>query len=310
MRKPILPTLLAAAATACVAAAPAQPLTVRDTGAGAPVLLVPGLSGCVEGWRRVVPRLEAAGCRAIAVEPLGVGTSPRPDGADYSLTAQADRLAALLDSLRTGPAIVVAHGVAVSMALRLTYRRPDLVRAVVAVEGGPAESAASPALAGALGRAKLAAKFLGLGFVRGRFRASVEASSGSTDWLDEPTLRAYLAGPAADFGAAARAFRAMAAAVEPDSLAPRLPLIACPVTLLLGGAPHSGALPGAQLDAMLRGLSRLTVETVDGAGHFLHEERPDVVAAEAIAHARATAQSGDDLALGPGRPRDGSDGGR
>jgi len=291
-----LPALLAAFA---VEAAASAAVNHRDTGAGAPVLLVPGLSGCLHGWRNVVPRLEAAGCRAIVVEPLGVGASPRPEGADYTLTAQADRLAALLDSLRTGPAVVVAHGVSVSMALRLACRRPDLVGAVVAVEGGPAESAASPALSAALGKAKLASKLLGMGFVRGRFRKSLEASSGDAGWLDEATLRAYLAGPAADFGAAARAFRAMAESAEPDSLTPRLPRIACRVSLLLGGAPHAGAVPEDQLDAMLRGLRRLTVETVAGAGHFLHEERPDVVAAEAIALARATVPARDEVALGP-----------
>ncbi len=292
-----LSTLLA---TFADAAAAAVTVNYRDTGVGAPVLLIPGLSGCAHGWRGVVPRLEAAGLRVIVVEPLGVGASPRPEGADYSLTAQADRFAALLDSLRVGPAVVVAHGVSVSMALRLAGRRPDLVRAIVALEGGPAESAASPALSSALGKAKLASKLLGMGFVRGRFRGSLEASSGNCDWLDDATLQAYLAGPAADFGAAARAFRAMAQSVEPDSLVPRLPQIACRVSLLIGGAPHAGALPEDQFNAMLRGLRRLTVEKVDGAGHFLHEERPEIVAAEAVAVARATASACDAYALGAG----------
>jgi pimeloyl-ACP methyl ester carboxylesterase len=309
MSKRLLRALLAAGMF-IASAAGAQPLTCRDTGAGAPVLLIPGLSGCVHGWRNVVPLVEAAGCRAIVVEPLGVGSSPRPAGADYSLTAQADRIAALLDSLHTGPVVIVAHGVSVSMALRIAVRRPDLVRAIVAIEGGPAESAASPEFAAALGKANLAAKILGLGVVRGRFRGELEASSGDPSWLDEQTLRAYLAGPAADFGAARRAFRAMAEVAEPDSLRPHLPKVACTVTLLLGGATHRGSLPEEQFDAMRKGLPRLVIESVPGAGHFLHEERPEVVAAEAIALSRVELPAGGDRMLGAVAPHSGSDDGR
>jgi len=309
MSKRMIWTLLAAGLTVA-AGAGAQPLTCRDTGAGTPVLFIPGLSGCVHGWRNVVPLVEAADCRAIVVEPLGVGSSPRPAGADYSLTAQADRIAALLDSLHTGPVVIVAHGISVSMALRMAVRRPDLVRAIVAIEGGPAENAASPTLAATMGKANLAAKILGLGVVRGRFRSSLEASSGDPTWLDEDTLRAYLAGPAADFGAARQAFRAMAAATEPDSLGPRLPQVACRVTLLLGGAPHSGSLPDNQYDAMRKGLRRLVIESVAGAGHFLHEERPDVVAAEAIALSRVETTTGGNRMLGAVAPRKGTETGR
>src|SRR2546422_1504920 len=37
-----------------------------------------------------------SGYRAIVIEPLGVGNSGRPEHADYSLTAQADRIAGVL----------------------------------------------------------------------------------------------------------------------------------------------------------------------------------------------------------------------
>ena len=47
----------------------------------------------------------------------------RPPEADYSLTAQADRIAVVLDVLGLEPAVVVAHAVGASMALRLAYRQ-------------------------------------------------------------------------------------------------------------------------------------------------------------------------------------------
>src|SRR2546428_7698221 len=92
----------------------------------------------------VIPRVTGAGYRAIVIEPLGVGNSGRPEHADYSLTAQADRIAGALDQLGVTWAVIVAHATSASIAYRLAYRRPDLVRAVVSLEGGPVEAAATP----------------------------------------------------------------------------------------------------------------------------------------------------------------------
>src|SRR5262249_34029628 len=109
-----------------VSVARAESLHVSVTGHGQPVVLIPGLFGSSFGFRNVVPGLTAAGYRVIVIEPLGIGSSARPKDGDYSLTAQTDRVAAVLDTLRIHDAIVVAHAVGASMAYRLAYRRPDL----------------------------------------------------------------------------------------------------------------------------------------------------------------------------------------
>jgi pimeloyl-ACP methyl ester carboxylesterase len=142
----LVPLLLATIDSASFAlpVAPAETLHVTVTGSGEPVVLIPGLFGSAFGFRRLIPLLSAAGCRTIVIEPLGIGASGRPERADYSLTAQADRIAAALDTLGVAHAIIVAHSVGASMAYRLAYRRPDLVRAIVSLEGGPAEAAATP----------------------------------------------------------------------------------------------------------------------------------------------------------------------
>src|SRR3989442_14132181 len=119
-------------------------VAVVGAGAGAPVVLIPGLFGSAFAYRKVVPRLTEAGYRAIVIEPLGVGSSGRPEHADYSLTAQADRMAAALDQLGVTWAVIVAHATSASIAYRLAYRRPDLVRAVVSLEGGPVEGGPAP----------------------------------------------------------------------------------------------------------------------------------------------------------------------
>src|SRR2546428_11129889 len=92
-----------------MALAPAESLWVTVEGAGDPVVLIPGLFGSAFGYRRVLPGLVDAGYRTIVIEPLGIGTSARPEHADYSLTAQADREAAAPDRPGGCDALVAAH---------------------------------------------------------------------------------------------------------------------------------------------------------------------------------------------------------
>src|SRR3989442_13042824 len=129
--------------TSSLVLSPAESGEVTVTGAGDPVVLVPGLFGSAFGYRAVIPLLTDAGYRAIVVEPLGIGSSARPQHADSSLTAQADRIAAALDRLSVRQAIVVAHSLGASMAVRLAYRRPDLVARIGSLYRGPAERAGS-----------------------------------------------------------------------------------------------------------------------------------------------------------------------
>src|SRR5256885_5868151 len=91
-----------------IALAPAESVWVTVEGVGDPVVLIPGLFGSAFGYRSVLPRLVEAGYRTIVIEPLGIGTSAPPEHPDHSLTAPADRVAAALDPLGVGGAVVVA----------------------------------------------------------------------------------------------------------------------------------------------------------------------------------------------------------
>src|SRR5256885_674175 len=127
-----------------VPVAPTESLSVETAGRGAPVVLIPGLFGSAFGFRKLVPLLVGAGYRTIVIEPLGVGASARPEKANYSLTAQADRIAAVLDSLHVRNALVLAHSIGGSEAFRLSYRRPGLVRGLFAVAVGGGRLRARP----------------------------------------------------------------------------------------------------------------------------------------------------------------------
>src|SRR5207247_8746316 len=115
----------------------AESLSVETAGTGDPVVLIPGLFGSAFGFRKLVPLLAQAGYRAIVIEPLGIGSSARPEKANYSLTAQADRIAAVLDSLGVRGALLIAHSIGRSAAFRLAYPLPDLVKGLLSIEGGP-----------------------------------------------------------------------------------------------------------------------------------------------------------------------------
>jgi pimeloyl-ACP methyl ester carboxylesterase len=256
---------------------PGETLTIHDQGEGRPVVLLPGLAGCAYGYRKVIPPLQEAGLRTLVVEPLGFGSSARPPGADYSLTAQANRLARVLDERRVTDAIVVAHGVTASVALRLAYRRPDLVAAVCTIEGGPAESAASPTVDRSLQWARLIVKFGGRRVLRDKLRENLVESSGDPSWIDRRTLGRYLRNIDGDVEAFITTLSAMARTRETESLHDNLEKIDCPVRLLVGEADHASSIPDADIATMRARLADFAVEPVPGAGHFIFEEQPAAV---------------------------------
>ncbi len=260
-----------------VRVAPGESLHVEVQGQGTTVVLIPGLFGSAHAYRAVVARLTASGHRTIVVEPLGLGQSSRPRHADYSLSAQAERVAAVLDSLHVGSAVVVSHAVGTGVALRLALARPALVRSIVSLNGGVAESAASPSLRRTVSLAPLV-RIIGQGGIRSRVRSGLVNASGDTTWVSDDVVRAYTRHATADLGGTLGAFRAMVQSRERVLLAGRLGEISCPVLVLIGTAPHDGALDGFQLDRMRTAIASLRVESIAGAGSYLHEERPDLVA--------------------------------
>ncbi len=256
--------------------APDEDLVVLDEGTGRPVVLLPGLSGCAYGFRKITPLLHEQGYRTIVIVPLAVGRSARPAGADYTLTAQADRVAKVMDELEVRSALVVAHGVGFSMALRLALARPDLVESLVSIEGSPVESAATSTVKTGLKMAKLLYRFVGDKFIRDGAVEGLKNASGDPSWVNRRTAREYIRGGRRDMDGTLEAFIAMAEQPEPFALTPRLGDVTQPVLLLIGDAKHNGALNDEDVAILRDGLPDLTIRTVNGAGHFIFEEQPEV----------------------------------
>jgi pimeloyl-ACP methyl ester carboxylesterase len=260
-----------------IAVAPGETLHVVTAGSGDPVVLVPGLFGCAFGFRHLLSRLPALGYRAIVIEPLAVGSSSRPERADYSLTAQADRIAAAIERTERRPVLLVAHSLSASMALRLGVRHPALVRGIVLLDGGPMEQVATKGFRRAMTYAPWVKWLGGMKRLRPRLRHDLIASSADTTWLTDQVLQAYTAGAAANLDGTLKAYLRMAGAREPEKLEPRLQELGVPVRLVVGSARHQSGISPEQITSLAKRLPRFAIDSVGRAGHYLYEEAPDAV---------------------------------
>jgi pimeloyl-ACP methyl ester carboxylesterase len=273
-----------------VVVAPAETVHVEAwPGSGRPVAVIPGLFGAAFAFRKVTPLLVAKGYRPIVIEPLGTGSSSRPEKADYSLAAQSHRIGAVLDSMHFSGVLVLAHSLGAAMAFRLAIDRPDLVGGIVSLEGGPTEEATTPVFRHAMRYVPWLKVFGGINLVRRKIHGMLLDSSGDKSWVTDGVVTAYTLGEARDFDATLKAFLAMSHAREPDKLEPRLIQVACPVTLMVGTARHDGDVSPREVALLTRTIRSFAVDSEPGAGHYLQEERPAaVVSAVAQLAERAT----------------------
>ena len=268
-------------AQAFVPVAVAETLHIEQRGSagGDPVVIIPGLFGSGFSFRKVIEPLAESGHHVIVIEPLGTGFSGRPQKADYSLSAQAARVAAALDSLHAPPAVVLAHSIGGAIAFRLAVLRPDLVRGIVSIEGGPTETAVTSGFKSALRYVPWIKWLGGVSLIRRKVRGMLVSSSGDPSWVTDGVVLSYTAGEARDVDRALTAFLAMGKAREPAPLAPQLPRVRCPVALMVGTARHEGDVDPKEVMLLSRSLADFTVDSEAGAGHYLQEERPGAVVA-------------------------------
>jgi 3-oxoadipate enol-lactonase len=106
-------------------------LYYEETGEGVPILLIPPAGATASTWGSATEELARIG-RVIAYDRRGYARS----GGDppRSISPHTADAAALLESLRTPPAVVVGTSAGAAIAVDLAVRRPDLVRVVVAHE--------------------------------------------------------------------------------------------------------------------------------------------------------------------------------
>jgi pimeloyl-ACP methyl ester carboxylesterase len=258
--------------------APGEVLRTTTLGAGQPLVLIPGIFGGAFGYRRIARPLAAQGYRVIVVEPLGYGWSSAPKKADYSFTAQTARVGRALDILGITRALVVAQSSGASIAFRLAIVRPELVRGVLSINGGPAESAATPGMRKAFKLGGFITKMaVDPARLRHDVRREIIRNSGDTSWVTAGVIRGYTAGHSVDLDASIDAFQQMSKSTEKESLADRLHECAVPVRLLIGTAPIPAGVTREQEALLSARLPDFRSDSVTGSGQYIHEEQPDAV---------------------------------
>ena len=267
------------------------------TGQGPLVVMSHGIGDRRQAYRFLAPRLAQAGYRVAVADLRGHNESSMGwksvTGQDaISRTDIAGDLLALIRHLG-GPAVIVGHSISGGAATIAAAMEPELVSGIVEIN--PFTLTQKTDLGGLLR-------------IR-RYRRGAVRMGGTVIFRSLRLWMSYLdvAYPAkpADYAEYMAALRAKL--TEPGRMAEflktvkttpadaeaQLPNIRCPALIIMGTEDPDFADPRAEGEAiaaaMPAGLG--TVATVDGAGHYIHAQCPDEVAALVIPflkeHARA-----------------------
>jgi pimeloyl-ACP methyl ester carboxylesterase len=248
-----------------------MPLNRSVTGDGPPLVILHGLFGSGRNWNAIAGRLAPRGWRVITPDLRNHGASPWHDATDYP--AMAADLRALLDEEAPGrPAVLCGHSMGGKAVLRLALESPERVRALIAVDVAP--------VAYRHGLEAYAQAMLDVPLADVRRRADADAVLADT--IPEPGIRAFLLQnlelPGRDGGTARWRLnlRTLIDGMADITGWPNPPAGARydgPTLFLAGGA--SDYVRPAHQDAIRALFPAARVETIAGAGHWVHAEQPD-----------------------------------
>jgi pimeloyl-ACP methyl ester carboxylesterase len=261
-------------------------LHIAVAGTGEPVVLLHGFPQHWYAWRHVFPLL-AHRYQLIAVDLRGFGWSEESRGG-YHITGLAEDVLALLDALGLDRARLMAHNWGGLVGFRMCLLAPGRVRSYLAlniVHPWPLHSRVLVNLWRMWFTAFVEYPVAGRlvlrrwpGFTRMLLRraAADPALLGPAD-IEEFTEATRVSAVAGQSTFLQYVLREIPALVLGTYRSARLTV---PAVILAGERDvviPPGLLPGGE-----RYSDDLTVEVVSGAGHHLHEERPDLVARAAL----------------------------
>jgi pimeloyl-ACP methyl ester carboxylesterase len=274
---------------------PGLRMHVAEAGSGEPVLLLHGFPQHWWEWRQVIPGL-AERYQVIAPDLRGSGWTDAPP-AGYTRDQLRDDVVALLDALELESVRVVSHDMGALVAFALSLDHPERVRQHVSLGGAPPFVSFSPRLLPAfrhlwfqqaLATPGLGSRLLSQGGQRlPRYlftHFTPDPDVWSADDLDvfvsrlrDP--RRASAGSALYRKLVLAEFPRMMRGVYNDQR------LVTPTLLLFGAA--DAAFPPDLVRTLLRGsvdhVDDMELSFVEGAAHFIADEKPDEVVARTLA---------------------------
>lgn len=232
-------------------------------GGGGPVLLLHGLAGHAGEWAQTAGWLTKR-ARVLALDGRGHGHSERMP-TEVSPEAHVDDVAFAIARLGLGPVVVVGQSLGGRTALLLAAQRPQLVRALVLVDAGPAEGGEATVMeveqALADWKVPFASREAAVEFFGGPSLAA-EMWAGGLQRRDDGWW------PRFDVDVMVRTLRE---ALQ-RSLWAQWEAIRCPTLLVRAG---KGDITDPELNMMRARRARARVVEISNAKHDLHLECPD-----------------------------------
>lgn len=250
-----------------------------EAGARPVALLIHGTGASTHSWRGLMPML-ARDFTVIAMDLPGHAFTATPPAAQLSLLGMANAVGALVKALGVDVELIVGHSAGAAIGVRAVLDGALAPRAIVAINGAFLPLAGLPGLlfppvARLMAVTPLASQL----FARRSWdRAAVEKLIGGTgSTLDAHGLALY--GTLVRDARHAAGALGMMARWDLRPLAHDLARLRTPLTLVVGA--NDRAVPPRDAQRVRRLVPASTpcsIETVRGAGHLVHEERPAEVA--------------------------------
>jgi pimeloyl-ACP methyl ester carboxylesterase len=244
-------------------------------GAGEPVVLLHGFPTSSHLWCDVVP-LMPKGHRVVVPDLLGYGRSDRPDDHDVGIKGHAERIIALLDTLRISYASIVGHDVGGGIAQYLAIKHPTRVARLALIDSVAFDD--WPTRNVKLAKASLPlTRHLPATWILSILRNDLQR--GYTDQeRGARSVEIYVRPFSSATGRDMLVTHMLSLdAADTQALAPRLKDIVAPTSIIWGA--HDPFLPTSIARRLHEAIPDSTLDIIPDARHFTPEEAPETIGA-------------------------------
>jgi pimeloyl-ACP methyl ester carboxylesterase len=238
---------------------------------GEPIVFVHGWPDSWFSYSRVLELLPPS-LRAITFDQRGFGDSDKPE-TGYAMAGMADDVVALLDALGIGRAAVVGHSFGSIIARQAAIAHPERVSSLVLIGTGFPPS--NPVLRDLQGSLRDLPDPIPVVFARD-FQASTIHHPVPPEFFDRIVEESLKLPP--------RLWRLLIDRLLEHDDTRQLERITAPTLLLWGD--QDALFSKAEQERFMTALPAATLKVYEGTGHCPNWERPELVAADILAHVR------------------------